>query len=198
MTTLGKTSNMSKIICRKHGMILEKFVEKNHYRLTFKLKNERIILRNIINYNLYNLLAKLNKELIENIRIINNDTNEEQENINEKICNILIILKQVGADFGIKPKYIYTETKMIEYEDRIQFISNNTECPKNVFSSNIHDLVTDGSSIMNIFFLNNNEANIVYDFSMVTDDKLPIYMEDMMGLLMKKVFFSLKTFIENI
>jgi hypothetical protein len=40
--------------------------------------------------------------------------------------------------------------------------------------------------------------NLCYSFAMDLDVELPTYMENMIGLIMKKTIFRLKAFIENI
>ena len=39
---------------------------------------------------------------------------------------------------------------------------------------------------------------LTYEFNIEFDENIPIYMENMFGLLMKKIFYNLKIFIENI
>tara|TARA_Y100000741_G_scaffold11445_2_gene9332 strand:- start:4185 stop:4523 length:339 start_codon:yes stop_codon:yes gene_type:complete len=48
----------------------------------------------------------------------------------------------------------------------------------------------------------NNKNNIVNtnfetDFQLIIKDKLPIHMEDLIGLMIKKIFYNLKVFIDN-
>ena len=43
-----------------------------------------------------------------------------------------------------------------------------------------------------------HKINISYIFKMVLSHTLPTYMENIMGLIMKKVFLNLKQFIELI
>ena len=36
------------------------------------------------------------------------------------------------------------------------------------------------------------------DFQILISDKLPIYMENMIGLLIKKMFYNVKQFVDNL
>ena len=53
-------------------------------------------------------------------------------------------------------------------------------------------------SLLNITLEEDNKMNLTYEFNIEFDENIPIYMENMFGLLMKKIFYNLKIFIENI
>ena len=58
--------------------------------------------------------------------------------------------------------------------------------------------VLKASTILDITLHSPHEALVTYDFAFVIDEDLPLYMEKYPGLLMKKIFVRLKTFLENI
>ena len=43
-----------------------------------------------------------------------------------------------------------------------------------------------------------NNISFSIDFIITIQDPLPIYMENLIGLMLKKIFYNLKIFIENI
>ena len=47
-------------------------------------------------------------------------------------------------------------------------------------------------------FNNNINIDFTIDFQMLINDDLPIYMEDLIGLMFKKMFYNLKLFIDNL
>ena len=60
-----------------------------------------------------------------------------------------------------------------------------------------YDLLTCNNSTLKIALDTNNCANVSYYFNLNLHEDLPIYMKDLPGL-MKKIFYNLKLFIENL
>ena len=67
----------------------------------------------------------------------------------------------------------------------------NFELPKGVTP------LTDSSSEMTVTWTNPHEIEMTYIFSATLHERLPVYMENTMGLLTKKMFHRMKTFIEK-
>ena len=61
-----------------------------------------------------------------------------------------------------------------------------------------YEKVTTRISTMVVNFESNHKVNINYVFKLELAHSLPIYMENILGLIMKKMFLNLKTFIEAI
>jgi hypothetical protein len=61
-----------------------------------------------------------------------------------------------------------------------------------------YDKVVNALSSMVVNFESCHKINISYIFKLDLSHSLPIYMENIMGLIMKKVFLNLKQFIELI
>jgi hypothetical protein len=61
-----------------------------------------------------------------------------------------------------------------------------------------YDKVVNTISSMVVNFESYHKININYIFKLELSHSLPIYMENIMGLIMKKVFLNLKQFIEMI
>ena len=40
--------------------------------------------------------------------------------------------------------------------------------------------------------------NFEFDFQILISDDLPLYMENLIGLMFKKIFYNLKQFIDNL
>ena len=59
------------------------------------------------------------------------------------------------------------------------------------------EVVTSNYADLIVLFHTEHHAKIHYEFHMDMEDELPTYMENIVGMLMKKIFFRLKTFIEK-
>ena len=175
------------IICKKYNIDLYK-KDSSHFSLYLDIINPRIIIPNLINLEIYSLIAKLNTDVLERIQI----TNVFSEN---KI-SILFIFKRFGAEIGISQKYMHTLIEQQIEDNTITFRSKSIpltqEIPENCerVSSNNASLVVNIS--------NPHDITISYDFHMDLNEDLPIYMENISGLLIKKIFLRLKVFIEGI
>ena len=53
-------------------------------------------------------------------------------------------------------------------------------------------------SNLSVDFITEHNINIKYEFNIDIEEDLPSYMENIIGFLMKKIFYRVKLFIENI
>ena len=182
--------NNTKIICDKDNVILRRNEELNTFSLTFELKNEKIELSKIINLKLYTLLYELNKDIIESVEILSETETES---------TILLIFKQFGAELGMSQKYMCLHTVMERREGSIIMRSETATSGRDNLKgvSNCEEII---SPYTNLFVRMKSEsaAMVDYFFNMKMDDELPIYMENMIGVLMKKTLLRVKEFIEKI
>ena len=178
----------SKIICSKNNIILRRSHDKNTYTMMFDIMNERINLSKIINLKLYTLLYELNKDVIECVDILSESETES---------TILLIFKQFGYEFGISKKYMCLKSYIETSEDSIVIKSNSVNAYKLPGILNCEEIVT---PFTNLYVTLNSEsaASIKYVFNMEIDEELPIYMENMIGILMKQMFLRIKEFIEKL
>lgn len=183
-----------KLICQKKDINLYK-IEKNnkiYFDLECNITNNNIIVRNLVNFKLFELMTELNKDIIEKQIILNSETNN--------IDNI-IIFNKLSDDLGINKQYFSTRTYLQDYQNKTVFKSehiNISPKTKMLYDFSKCDLIKDSNNTLEFNYLDNHSMNCKYSFSMDLEEELPSYMENMLGLLMKKVIFRLKTFIENI
>ena len=143
-------------------------------------------MNNIINYNLFNLIGVINKDLIESSDIINR--------ISEYEIDTLYILKRFGKEFGISKKYLFLKS-IISYEgEKIYIKSKSIPYNKNISEEEI--ICTETQFIATN--INSPEIKMFYDFKIRISEELPMYMQNMLGLLMKKIITNFKFFIENL
>jgi len=180
-------SNPDTCICDKHDIYLHKN-DPSHFSLSFNIANPRIIIPNLITMDVYPLLAKLNTDVLERIQITNI--------FSENKISILFIFKRFGAELGMAQKYMHTVIERRVTNKNITFISKSIPLTKDVPENCEWVLCNDSQIIVNVE--NQHDIKVDYEFHMELNEDLPIYMENIPGLLMKKLFIRLKQFIEQI
>lgn len=209
------------LVCDKGNMLLHSYLKDNTktYKLNFSMNaidSSKINLTNLLSHNIYELLDKINPELIEKIYIL--------KVYNDNAADILILLKHIAKEVGIKQKYIIFYTKRrIDYENNsiiftnkdINLIDENLvkhyldsiELDKNKYEPILYKFGTIKISLTNTSILelsNENNTNKIVNtdfethFQLIMKDELPIYMENFIGLMIKKIFYNLKVFIDNL
>lgn len=174
-------------IDKKEGILLSKNKSNGMFCLWLKVSNPKVNLPTLVNVHLVELLAKLNPDVIEKVEIIKSD--------NESEIHAFYLFKRVGADLGIPQKCMLTRTVLKQENNKIVLSGHdmpiNFELPKGVTP------LTDSSSEMTVTWTNPHEIEMTYIFSATLHERLPVYMENTMGLLTKKMFHRMKTFIEK-
>lgn len=188
----GKSENFIcdfKNVCLKENVHLKRDKKSEIYSLQLYLDNAKYNLYNIINLNMYNLLYELNQDNFEKIEIKNWISNSE--------IDVLFLFKQFGKDLGIKQKYMYIRATEVVENGKKTYTGSDIEYPYPDELIN-YEKVTTRISTMVVNFESNHKVNINYLFKLDLAHSLPIYMENVLGLIMKKMFLHLKQFIEAI
>lgn len=178
-----------KNVCLKENVHLKRDKKSEIYSLQLYLDNTKYNLNNIINLNMYNILYELNQDNFEKIEIKNWISNSE--------IDVLFLFKQFGKDLGIKPKYMYIRATEVVENGKKTYTGSDIEYPYPDELIN-YEKVTTRISTMVVNFESNHKVNINYLFKLDLAHSLPIYMENVLGLIMKKMFLHLKQFIEAI
>ena len=176
-----------KTVCSKENVLLKREKSCNIFLLQFNLENINKNLHEIINLNMYNLLFTLNKDNIEQIEIKKWNLENEVE--------VLFLFKPFGKDLGVKPKYMYVKTTANISNDKHIYTSIDIDYP-NCEEVKNYEKVKNAISTMIVNFDSNHKININYIFKFDLIQSLPIYMENILGLIMKKMLLNLKKFIE--
>ena len=214
---------------------------KRSYNLKFDFNDlniNKVNINSLLTTEIYSLIEKINIDLIENIYILNILNNNE--------ADIIIFLKHIAKEVGLKQKFIMFRSQKIINNNNITFYNKDIEnIDKNLYNNylefiaktenvsvNKYEAITyhygkivinfDNINILknldaniylhnvnnndnfnkNLLLLNNNndKLNMKFsmDFQLSIKDNLPIYMENIMGLMFKKIFHNLKLFIENL
>ena len=176
-----------KTICTKEQVYLKREKSCNIFLLQFNLENKNKNLYDIINLNMYDLLFNLNKANFEKIEI--------KKWISPNEIEVLFLFKPFGKELGIKPKYMYIRTIANITNEKHIYTSVDIDYPYAEELQN-YEKVKNIISTMIINFESNHKININYIFKFELAHTLPIYMENILGLIMKKMFLHLKQFIE--
>lgn len=176
-----------KMVCSKESICLKREKSCNIFLLQFILENSKKNLHNIINLNMYSLLFNLNKDNIEKIEIKKWTSASEVE--------VLFLFKPFGKEMGIKPKYMYVKTCANISHNKHLYTSTDIDYPNAEELIN-YEKVKNTISTMVVNFESDYKININYVFKFDLIHSLPIYMENILGLIMKKMFLNLKKFIE--
>ena len=176
-----------KTVCTKEQVYLKREKSCNIFLLQFNLENKNKNLYDIINLNMYDLLFNLNKANFEKIEI--------KKWISPNEIEVLFLFKPFGKELGIKPKYMYIRTIANIANEKHIYTSVDIDYPYAEELQN-YEKVKNIISTMIINFESNHQININYIFKFEIAHTLPIYMENILGLIMKKMFLHLKQFIE--
>lgn len=209
------------LICNKGNIDLYSYENEGKcYNIEYKfnkLNPNKVNINSILGVEIYLLLEKINLELIEKILILSK--------ISDDCHDVVFFIKDIAKEIGIKQKYIlFRTTRTIDFENN-EIIFKNLDLSlidnelKNKYISeiNINDKKFDalifnfGETILkvnsttrlqNILSDVNLDSNVDIDFKInfkiTMPDELPIYMENLIGLMFKKIFYNLKLFIEKI
>ena len=178
-----------KTVCVKERVFLKREKSCNIFLLQFNLENRNKNLHDIININMYSLLFNLNRDNFEKIEI--------KKWISPNEIEVLFLFKPFGKDLGIKPKYMYIKTVIEIKNEKHIYTSFDIDYP-NIEELSSYEKVKNTISTMIINFESDFKININYIFKLELVHSLPIYMENILGLTMKKMFLNLKNFIEMV
>ena len=181
-----------KKVCNKNNILLEKDKDTNIYKITFTINNNNLDLKTLINESVYKLIPVLNPNVIE-FSEISNKTEDSFDNI--------YVYKPVLANLGDKSKRFSYETISIIHEDNNNIIFKSNSCnkpiPEWLNTNDYKRLISEEDNII-VNFINNHSCKIIkkiyIDFE---KEGLPIMAEDIIAMLVKKMFLSVKTFIEE-
>ena len=181
-------------ICSSHDIKLSSIKKDGttSFRIQFDVKNPYYNLYNAIGLKLFNLLGELNKDTIEESYI-------EKYDDTAKTTIIGFTFKQIGKDFGITQKYMFSTIEQYSIEDNIfKFVVNQIDKPEGICVPKGAEPVIKSNSTLDIKMIDSHHATFVYLFSIEFAEDIPSHMDNMPGLLMKKIFFRLKKFLDNI
>jgi hypothetical protein len=198
-----------KLICNKGNMLLSEIKNFNFntrsYNLAFTIQVPSSNVDSLTGFEIYDLLEKQNKELIEKIIILDKTENE---------AIICILISHIAKEIGIKQKYmLFRSTKILnKLNNHVTFYNKDVKliCEQlkedylkqlNLINSNYEALIYNyGKTQINVYNDSNDVSSVKFniDFQVIVDDDLPLYMENLVGLMFKKMFYNLKNYFISV
>tara|TARA_B100000902_G_C26994171_1_gene756571 strand:- start:203 stop:793 length:591 start_codon:yes stop_codon:yes gene_type:complete len=188
-------------VCNKGNMLLQVDKTTREFQLTYSMTDlKRLNIDEFLSFKIYDLMARLNQDLIEDIQIIKIYNDDE--------IDVFFKFKNIAKELGMQQRCILLKTvRIIDKSDpnniKIEFRSksiNKEDTDINFFKT--IDLTK--YSILQCKFANSfitiQDINIAmkYNFLILMNEELPQYMENMIGLMMKKIFYNVKKFVDKI
>jgi len=206
-STLSPEFSNSKIVCNKEDVILLKETDNdsNKYRIIFNAHNSNFPIHSIIGLKLYTLLYELNRDIIHTFKVVNET---------ETTIETVTLFKPFGKDFGISPKAMHTVSTMQLEPGVCAFDSVDVQPqPHDAIGVNHipkkYERIQSTHSKLIVYFLSANDLQFDFTFELSDhhddDDgdqeeessSCPIYMENSVALMIKKMFCRLKGFTER-
>ena len=213
-----ETQFQPKLICNKGDILLSeiKIPSSNNkaYSLQFDFNNlntSKVNIDTLLSTAIYDLLEKVNADLIEKIYIL--------DIINDYETDVCILLKPIAKEIGIKQKYVifrttkysnnlnnnvtfYNKDLIYEHKDLINDYLKSINLDTEKYEAmtfnfgKTHITLNDEQSTNNVDKVISVKFSV--DFQLTITDDLPIYMNNLIGLMFKKMFYNVKMFITNL
>jgi len=210
-----------KILCSKNDVILKRELQNNNasspgpgpgpasntFVIDFEINNSRIDLERFCNFNIFKLMFELNREdAIQDLRIT--DHAHAPNDGGNNVKDLLLVFKRKMDDMGIKQKYMNLQLTLTATT------ASSAPASSFVFESVDADLdtgtggtdlsraerVCDTNAVLCMSLLNRNRLRIQFVFSVPAapaGKPQPSYIENNLGVIMKKILSRVKTFIEQ-
>jgi hypothetical protein len=192
-----------KMVCNKDQVTLYKDainVADKTYKIIFNARNERYPISTMVGFKMYTLLYELNRDIIHSFKVIKE---------NDKSIEMVFLFKSVGKEFGLAPKFMHTVTTVdsIPSPHSCCIFNSVDVCNENNDNVSIpkkYERLHTNNSALTIQFISNNELHFDFTFSLKDNDnnncdnqnESPIYLENSVALMIKKMFCRLKVFTE--
>lgn len=195
-----------KTICNKKDILLNLNNENKVYSINFDCKINNLEFKKIFDFNIYNILFQINKDLIEDIKIL--------KQYDDNNIDLIIVFKKLNSrtntlvnnNLNLPLFYIYINVNKFFENNKIVFTS---EDHKNNLSNEIIDICNiDNIENCERLFCEHSELtitqnddtshiNVNYDFKFFYINNSSTFFMNFIALLIKKVFYKLKLFIDN-
>lgn len=198
------TSSTLKMVCDKEQVSLLKDVINagdKTYKIVFNARNDGFPISTMVGFKMYTLLYELNRDIIHSFKVIKE---------NDKSIEMVFLFKSIGKEFGLAPKFMHTTSTMESMSRHNCCIFNSVDtCSQNDISiPKKYERLHTNNSVLTVHFISNNELHFDFTFSLKDNNdnnncddnqnEPPIYMENSVALMIKKMFCRLKVFTERI
>ena len=181
-------SNIVKV-CSKYDVLLEKNKTSGDYVVSFSVKNNNVFLRNLANYSFFKILSDINRETLDDVIIENDETCPDE-------AKMYFLFKPIAKEFGIMGKCMSVKTIKTQEDNFVSFESKDMDYIPDDMKK--YGKITCNYSKLDMQIVDEHLLHIKYTFNVDIHENLPIYMKNVIGLMMKKFLLESKIFIENI
>ena len=201
-----------KILCSKNNVILKRALtsDANSFVIDFEICNACISLERFCNFNIFTLMFELNREdAIQDLRITDTVLSDEQDP-STIVKDMFLLFKRKGDDIGIKQKYInlcLTMSKLVTpasanyvfqgkptHFSPAQMISETDARTLKLSAEEICDV----DAVFCLSLIDAHHMSVQFMMTVPPAARQqPSYIENGLGMIMKKILLRLKTFIEQ-
>jgi hypothetical protein len=206
------TSSTLKMVCDKEQVSLLKDVinaADKTYKIVFNARNDGFPISTMVGFKMYTLLYELNRDIIHSFKVIKE---------NDKSIEMVFLFKSIGKEFGLAPKFMHTTSTMESTStprhnccvfNSVDTFNTTSNYETNISIPKKYERLHTNDSVLTVHFISNNELHFDFTFSLKDNDsnddsgsnnqnEPPIYMENSVALMIKKMFCRLKVFTERI
>lgn len=203
LKTKGINVNLSKYQLVKNKMNIALYrnkTETDSYFIHFEIKNDKYDLKQLVLTSIISMLKEFNKDLVEDFIIEENKTSNDG--------TMFLLLKSPNKDMGISNKFIKGDFKVEQNDSIIYFSSvssSETSCKSHserafetiTIDNKKYDEITLKFFQAVIDCRNKHSCVFTMHFNIDIHEDLPIYMQNMRGMMIAKICYNLKSFIEK-
>jgi hypothetical protein len=161
----------------------------NQYELSFSLENNNICLPKIINLDFVQVIYSLSSDIFSDVHL---------EKINDTEGTLLILIKPLFKELGVRQRFMYFHVKRIQVGNTIVIESQTirTERP---------DSVPDDAELINVdtftnefTFHSQHNVDVVNKIILGNDVVIPPFVDKVMKTLVIRIFKRVKEFVHLI
>jgi len=191
-----------KVLCSKDQVMLKykryppgTQCVKNTFLIDFEIYNPSptVNMARFCSFNIFKLIFEVNRnDAIEELTLDEYDDDSSQ-------ANMTMLFKRKGEDFGIKQKYMSLHINLTKSGDNYVFEGEPAPEVYRNDNDNTLEQIKDASSVFCMSLLSPDKIRVQFMLSLpVPTDEQPSYIEQNLGVVMKKVLSRTKQFIEAI
>jgi hypothetical protein len=176
-----------KILFEKNNFILKKY-EENQYHVSFSVENSHVNIMKLIksfDFSFIKLVCQLNNDFIESASFTEIDTHS---------IHAILIFKHFFKDLGIPQKFMNVIIKKhCETDDCVVFeiITTNNDYEVNTIKAEA--MLTQEFIVR----CKSSSENVCFESSIILQKSVPIFVENIIGSILFKMFDRTKQFIDN-
>ena len=189
-------------VCNKGDMLLEVDKSSGEFKLTYNMTDlRRLNIHEFLSFKIYDLIKRLNPDLIDDIQIIRKHSDDE--------IDVFFKFKNIAKELGMRPRCMLLKTiRTTDDSDpsniKVVFKARSLTAEKIEERAFPEKNSLNQYSVLTCEFadtyieIKGSDIKMRYNFLIRMQEELPQYMENMIGLMMKKIFHNVKRFVDRL